>query len=263
MQRWPSRHYSKDPPIIVAARQGEMENVMRAIEQDPSSIEQEDQWGNTPLNWACCEGHADLTRALLRQGANRKKQNAGGYLAMHWACIKSNREQDKCVEALLTIPPDDLDLADELARAVNETHRLEGGQSKPTLYMPTGSVNPQSGWVPLHHAASNGNIKAVRVLLEHGAEVDARNFGGFTPLHWAAAEGHLDCVQLLLEHGADIEAVTKDGWPPLHMAARWDRVELVKFLLEEGADPNARTKDGRSAPMIAKPKCQHLFEVHP
>ena len=53
-------------------------------------------------------------------------------------------------------------------------------------------------------AARAGNIEAVKVLLSHGADVNAKeNYRGQTALMWAAAEHHAEVVKVLLEHGAD------------------------------------------------------------
>ena len=50
--------------------------------------------------------------------------------------------------------------------------------------------------------------EAVRLLLEHGADPNAREAGDNTyPLHWAAALGHLDVVRLLLDSGGDVHGV--------------------------------------------------------
>jgi len=62
-----------------------------------------------------------------------------------------------------------------------------------------------AGWTGLHRAAKNGRLEAVRLLLEHGADPNAREAGdNTTPLHWAAAHRHIDVVRALLDAGTDV-----------------------------------------------------------
>jgi hypothetical protein len=86
-----------------------------------------------------------------------------------------------------------------------------------------------------------GYADVARLLLEHGADVNARDDLGDTPLH-EAAHGHVDVVRLLLEHGADVNARDKNGQTPLHEAASWG---VVRLLPDHGADVNTRDKNGR------------------
>ena len=63
------------------------------------------------------------------------------------------------------------------------------------------------GQTVLMTAARTGNAAAVRVLLDHGAEVDARETQlGETALMWAASENHAEVVSLLVSRGADVNA---------------------------------------------------------
>uniref|UniRef100_A0A7C1GC84 Zinc-ribbon domain-containing protein n=1 Tax=Thermofilum adornatum TaxID=1365176 RepID=A0A7C1GC84_9CREN len=110
------------------------------------------------------------------------------------------------------------------------------------------------GWTPLHFAAFEGHVDVVKLLLEHGADVNARNRDGWTPLHRAADMGHVDVARILLEHGADANAKSKNGWTPLHDAAFEGHVDVVKLLLEHGADPSIRDKDGNTPLDIAREK---------
>jgi ankyrin repeat protein len=65
------------------------------------------------------------------------------------------------------------------------------------------------GETPLMFASRNGNLDAIHLLLNHNAEVNAREtLRGTTPLMWAVEQRHADAVRLLVEHGADKMAVT-------------------------------------------------------
>jgi ankyrin repeat protein len=55
-------------------------------------------------------------------------------------------------------------------------------------------------------AVGEGNLAAIRALLELGADVNGRTPGGVTPLHIAARHGRMDAAALLLERGAAIDA---------------------------------------------------------
>ena len=83
-----------------------------------------------------------------------------------------------------------------------------------------------------------------KVLLDHGAAVNvADRDGGWTPLHIAVCGGPPELVRLLLEHGADINQRDEYGWQPIHRALRSNPREplaIVKILLEHGADANAQ-----------------------
>ncbi|KAK3264047.1 hypothetical protein CYMTET_27187 [Cymbomonas tetramitiformis] len=68
------------------------------------------------------------------------------------------------------------------------------------------------GWTLLMSAACEGNTPAVRILLEAGADPDARTEDGWTAAIGAAANGHMDTLQLLLDSGADAFAQMVDGW---------------------------------------------------
>src|SRR5215472_12356141 len=82
--------------------------------------------------------------------------------------------------------------------------------------------NPEGhypGWTGLHTVAQRGHLEAVRLLLKHGADPNAREGGDNTyPLHWAAANRHLEIVRALLDAGGvmhgigDVHELDTIGW---------------------------------------------------
>ncbi|KAI9724833.1 MAG: hypothetical protein M1812_000109 [Candelaria pacifica] len=99
----------------------------------------------------------------------------------------------------------------------------------------------------LYIAAQKTHVETVKLLLERGANIEAvSTWGGKREraLHTAARNGHLETLKLLLKHGADIEAgAEQTGMRALHIAAYKGHSETVKLLLEHGADIEAATKE--------------------
>ena len=100
-----------------------------------------------------------------------------------------------------------------------------------------------------------------RRLLERGADVNAaaRNAQKVAPLHAAAAVRDLDTMRLLLDRGADPNARQQQGFVALQTAAIHGDTEMAKLLLDHGADKNAKADDGKSAADMARDKGQNAF----
>src|SRR5262245_33896991 len=84
------------------------------------------------------------------------------------------------------------------------------------------------------------NLPVARVLVSHGANVNAKSASERTPLLVAASyPGTLDVLRLLLERGADLHAQDRTSAGALALAVRSSDVEVVRFLVERGVDPKA------------------------
>ena len=101
----------------------------------------------------------------------------------------------------------------------------------------------------LVNAARDGDMKAVKSLLDKGASVNARDEDfGTTPLMNAAQYGHTDIVRLLLKKGADANAKTNNvGSTALMDAAQHGHTDIVRLLLDGGAEVNAEDVWGATA----------------
>jgi hypothetical protein len=106
----------------------------------------------------------------------------------------------------------------------------------------------------LHVAAAAYACDVARALLDHGADVRARNRRGAEPLHYAADGGpnhaswnpsaQAEMVALLIGAGAHVDALDKSGVAPLHRAARTRCTGAVRALLAGGADPRLPNASG-------------------
>ena len=106
------------------------------------------------------------------------------------------------------------------------------------------------GATPLMHAAAIGSIEAVRLLLDAGADVNARNASGATALLWA--DGDHAKSWLLIREGADVHATSKlRKTPLLALAGRPGNADLLRALLDRGVDPNMADAGGNTALMSA------------
>ena len=104
----------------------------------------------------------------------------------------------------------------------------------------------------LHEAADGQKADAARLLLDHGAVVDARDVAGDTPLLVAARRGAAPVIAVLLDAKADSNAVDVRGGTPLMLAAAALSPPAVELLLAHGADPQLRNKQGLSALDLAE-----------
>ena len=99
---------------------------------------------------------------------------------------------------------------------------------------------------PLHVSSRQGHVEVARVLLEHGADTEARDNDDFSPLEQAAYEGHIELVQILLEHGADANAQDKERCTPLYWVSEAGLLSVAQVLLSHGADVKARCKNNET-----------------
>ena len=95
-------------------------------------------------------------------------------------------------------------------------------------------------------AVRRGDVDAARLLLEHGADPDARDKDGWAVLHKAAWNGYVELVHPLVERGADVNAELEDGQTPLFLACYAGHLGIIESLLSHGADVNVRDKWGRT-----------------
>ncbi len=100
---------------------------------------------------------------------------------------------------------------------------------------------PYSSKYPLHAAAADGDIDAIRAMVATGQDVSSRDQSGNQPIHEAAWTGELRIVEYLLANGVRTDARGWLGRTALHAACRSpsDTRPLVRFLVDDGADVNA------------------------
>ncbi len=111
---------------------------------------------------------------------------------------------------------------------------------------------------PLHFSAGQGDYEITKLLLLHGADVNAKDKENTTPLHEASWRWERKVVELLIDKGAKVNikgvhprALCFNGWTPLHVAAERGRNEVVEALLKAGADVNTKSDGGMTPLSVA------------
>jgi ankyrin repeat protein len=114
----------------------------------------------------------------------------------------------------------------------------------------------------LYSAIVNGDAEKIRRILETNPSlISSRDFNDRTPLHVAAIYWRLRSVEVLLDKGADVNAKDGVGCTPLHLAAGLRKRDTVEVLLAHGADVNA--SDGRGLTALATVELLRAGEKDP
>jgi len=275
-------------PLHYAAERGDVE-IVRLLLEKGADLNARDYMGQTPLHEATKNGHVDVVKLLLEHGANPniRDEESMTPTPLHYA---TERGDMKIVELLLEhgANPNALAFADwrkvtplyyAAEKGYIEIVRLlvrrgaNIGIDKSPLYVATAKghvhvvefllqqvADPSTVVNDLLITASGyGSTEVVRLLLERGANPNAKDKDGETPLHEAAKNGHVDVVKLLLEKGADLNARDYMGRTPLHYAAENGHVDVVKLLLEHGADFKKKDVGWRTPVDVASASAKNVF----
>jgi len=193
-------------------------------------------------------GDADGLRRILEQDPahSEARDSAGVSLLMH-SLYRGRRD----LAQLIASKKEALDIFE--AAALGRLDRL-----KQCLRGARSAINSCSkdGFTALHFACFFGQPDAARLLLEHGAAVDAvaANPTQVMPLHSAASSRNLEAARLLLERGAPVNARQQAGWVPIHAAAQNGDRPMVELLLQHGADRKLVNDQGKTSAMVAREK---------
>jgi uncharacterized protein len=141
-------------------------------------------------------------------------------------------------------PNEDLLMAAEKGKTKRILEALENGAD-------VNAADPR-GWTPLMKAVTHNHSEAVNLLIERGANVNAREkILGLMPLMMSGTEGGADMVSLLLDSGAHVNAVDNNGSTALMIYCVAGRGDIIGLLVGRGADVNIKNKHGGTALKLA------------
>uniref|UniRef100_A0A0L8GB40 Poly [ADP-ribose] polymerase n=2 Tax=Octopus bimaculoides TaxID=37653 RepID=A0A0L8GB40_OCTBM len=224
----------KSSPLHFAAGFGRKDVVEYLLEFN-SNVHARDEGGLIPLHNACSFGHAEVVKLLLRQQADANARDNWNYTPLHEAAIKG--KIDVCIVLL--------------QHGADPTIRNTDGKTPLDLAHASAKNVLTDQSTPLHLAAGYNRTQIVKLLLQHRADVHAKDKGGLVPLHNACSYGHYEVTEMLLKAGASVNAMDLWQFTPLHEAASKARVEVCSLMLANNADPTLVNCHSKSAIDVA------------
>ncbi|CAH2326206.1 phosphatase 1 regulatory subunit 12A-like isoform X1 [Pelobates cultripes] len=195
--------------------------MVQFLVENGAAVNQPDNEGWTPLHAAASCGFVNIAQYLISKGASVASVNSEGELPLD---VSHESAMEKLLKSEIKKQGVDLDVA----RREEEELMLRDAR----LWLNSRKVedlrHPTTGATALHVAAAKGYTEVIRLLLQLGFDVDARDFDGWTPLHAAAHWGQPDACRLLCEALCDMEAINKVGQTPVDVAD-----DSVESTLEE------------------------------
>ena len=171
--------------------------------------------------------NAGVVNDLLERGFDPNTRNAKGQPGL---TVAMQEQSPKAARALLNHPTIDVNALNQAGESALMMAALKGDLASSQLLLERGALVNQSGWSPLHYAATGPEPKIVKLLLDSGADIDAGSPNGSTPLMMAAQYGSEDSIKLLLDRGADAKRRNQLDMQASDFARRAGRDSLAKRL---------------------------------
>lgn len=237
-------------PVIIPGKSGDSKLIKRLVDGDGGM--------QMPPAGALDPQEIGLLRAWIDQGAEFRTEIAAApprpldpRLAAIITAVRTQSAAD--VRRLLDAHPDAIRATDAAGSTLLHHAAGFGSLETMTLLLDRGAeVNAKNrrSAAPLHWAMHD--YAKARLLLDRGASVNLKNVEGRTPLFLAASLGQSGAMtQLLLQRDADASMATVNGQTPLMAAAARGDVETLAQLIDKKADVNARNGAGETALMFA------------
>ena len=224
-------------PLHIATVNNNIEIVELLLKNDAKvNIKNHDK--NTPLHLSALTNHTEIAELLLKNDAKTESYNNAVYVhgentaqltPLHLAALNDNLEVAQVLLDYGADPNADVDVN------INTDDMSPFFMLVLPLVMTITNEHAYDDYTPLHFASEKGSLKMMKLLLEHEADINARDDVYFTPLQLAAREGHLEAVKFLLEKGADPNLGSLFS-SPLKIAQVNNYKEVVKLLKSYGAE---------------------------
>ncbi|XP_030849660.1 ankyrin-3-like [Strongylocentrotus purpuratus] len=191
-------------------------------------------------------GHPDVTRYLIRLGADVDKACDRGWSALNIATAAGHVR----VSSALLSQQAELTTSNMIHWTELQTFAETGDLDAMKDHVSQGAELDEAGsfgWTALHIAASNGHLGMTKYLLSQGADVNYSNDFGRCALHNASEKGNLDVVKYLISEGADMNKGNNSGVTALYFASESGHLDIVKSLMSHGVEADNCDANGITA----------------
>ena len=186
--------------------------------------------GKTPLHCTCLNGHVDMARWLIAEGADVNQICADGSTALHFACHNGSIELVK-----LLLEQVNLHVSSVPVPHIFKWRILCHSQGANI------SIANERGETPIFWACENGSLPVIEFLVSVDASLHLLSANGGTLMHHAAARGHVAVCQYLLSAGLHVDAIDSSGKTPLFYAAQNAHYEAGMWLIQHNASLSIRS----------------------
>lgn len=225
--------FSQD--IYQAVRDGNTQLVEKFLDKNPELLNAKNEDGLTPLNLAAEKGQLEVTKLLLKKGADPLIGDNENSVPIHLAAISGSIP----IADLLLNNGVDIDTKDDngLTALHFALSRRQAEMAKHLIGVGADvKIITGNGFSSLQFAAICGDLDIVKLLIDRKVNVNSRMNNGYTPLFSAVSYGNIEVVKYLVEHGADIDAENETGDQPLFLANRENTYAAALYLMNKGAD---------------------------
>jgi ankyrin repeat protein len=166
-------------------------------------------------------------KSLLDKGFDANTRDEKGQTGLY---VAIRNESLNAAEAILNGPKLDVNALNAAGESALMMAALKGQLELATKLLAHGAAVNKEGWAPLHYAATGPNDAVIGLLIDRGADIDARSPNGSTPLMLAAGYGPESNVDLLLKRGADVKRLNDLKLGAVDFARRAGRDSLAERL---------------------------------